>query len=258
MYIKGLREQLMTRTIQARCVFAGALGALAMLVAASTARADTIVTIDVSAGAHSNSWSQNVVIATDPFTWTLPSSVEIYSTSAPFPLLATINTLNLTLEVDPQVLLGFFVTAGAVDTNFTISSGVVNFPTLTNPESFASAGVTVTDANSNGASITGAFPGSKIYEAQYNNAGSVFADLVSTVSIVPPQFIGVGSEQFPLIGTTPIAGSVFNIQSQFSFTLTAGDLASGTSQFTVIPEPSTVVLALMGGAALLWRARRRR
>lgn len=249
----------MTRKIGVRFVVgcACALLVLAAVVGSSTAKADMIVSIEVSAGGHSNTWMHADTIV-DPYSWTLAAPVNIYSSTNPGLLLATIQGVNVSLEADPQVVLGFFVQAGAVDTNFTISSAVVNFPAINNPDANASAAVTVTDTGANGASITGAFPASKIYEAQYNNAGSVFADLVSPVVVVPPTISDSDSEQFPLVGTTPIAGSVFNIQSQFKFLLTANDLASGTGVFTVVPEPSAIVLAMIGGAALLWWARRRK
>jgi len=39
--------------------------------------------------------------------------------------------------------------------------------------------------------------------------------------------------------------------------LSPNDSASGTSVFRIVPEPSTLVLALLGAIGLLWRLRRR-
>jgi hypothetical protein len=170
-------------------------------------------------------------------------------------VVATVKEVTLATETDPAVSLGFFVTAGAVTTTFTISSPVVSFAPLSNQSGSASAGVTLTDNDGDGASSTGLFAVDKAYEARYNTS-SVFADLVSPVS-AGSFGTWTTSEHFPGAGTSPIAGSVSNILSQFSFTLSPNDSASGTSVFRIVPEPSSMVLALVGGLALLWRARRR-
>jgi hypothetical protein len=58
--------------------------------------------------------------------------------------------------------------------------------------------------------------------------------------------------------TDPIAGSVSSIQAKFAFMLSAGDSASGSGTFTVIPEPGTAVMLLCALAALAASRRRRR
>ncbi len=171
-------------------------------------------------------------------------------------MLGTVNELTLGTDYDPAVSLGFFVTAGASTTTFTISSPVVSFGSLINQQGVATAGVTLTDGDSNGATSTGLFAVNKAYEAVYNGS-SVFADLISPVAA------GIDSSQttsdrFPAVGTVGIGGAITSIQSQFSFTLSANDLASGTSTFRIVPEPSSMILALISGFALLWRARRRK
>ncbi|MBI3837041.1 MAG: PEP-CTERM sorting domain-containing protein [Planctomycetia bacterium] len=170
-------------------------------------------------------------------------------------VLGSVSEITLTADSDPSVSLGFFVTAGASTTTFTISSPVVSFAPLVNQQGVATAGVTLTDGNSDGASSFGLFPADKAYEAVYNGS-TVFADLVSPVSAAPDSSMTT-SERFPAVGTVLIGGPVTSIQSQFHFTLTANDLASGTSNFRVTPEPSSLVLALVGALALLWRERRR-
>lgn len=230
---------------------------LATLLVAQTARAEfvgNLIQVNVTSGALSGSWSLNVPGASDPFDWYLDSPVEIYSTEEPGTLLATIDGLNLGLDGDPQVMLNFAVTAGAANTNFAITSALVGFSPLVNPPSFATAGITVTDNNSNGGSATGAFPGVKSYEARYNG-GSVFANLVSTVA-APSDGTNTGSQN---LGTIPIPGAVSSIQSEFRFLLTARDSASGTSRFNVIvPEPSTILLGTLGIVGLLVARRRRK
>lgn len=234
---------------------------MALAISASPQRANAefvgdLLTITVSAGGNSGTWSLPGPATSDPFSWALPETVNIYSSQNPTVLLATIDSLNLGLDGDPQVMLNFAVTAGNANTVFGLSSALVAFGSLTNPASFATAGITVTDNDSNGGSATGLFAGSKSYQASYNG-GNLFANLVSPV-IAAPDSSGIGSERNPAVGTIPIPGSVTSIKGEFSFVLTANDSASGTSRFNVVPEPSSVILALMAATGLYWAARRRR
>jgi hypothetical protein len=222
------------------------------------ARAALVIGVNASDGPDSGSWAANWAIPTDPYTWDLPAPFDIYSSSNPTLLLGRVTQLSITLESDPSVALAFHVEAGAGPTVFTITSSTVSFPTLVNPQAFATAAVTVTDLDSSafGATVSGLFPGSASYQAQYNGAGSVFANLVPPVT-APTDFSNILSDRFPATGTTTIAGSVSDIRSQFSFTLTANDSASGTSTFKVTPEPSSLVLALLAASCLLRQWRRR-
>jgi hypothetical protein len=233
--------------------------AIAIATAPQRAHAEflgNLVQINVSSGDNTGSWAFAGPATSDPFTWALSEPVNIYSSQNPTVLLATVDSLNLTLDGDPQVVLGFAVTAGAANTVFSMSSALVAFGSLTNPAAFATAGVSVTDNDSDGGSATGLFAGSKSYQASYNG-GNLFANLVSPV-IAPVDDSGIGSERNPAVGTIPIPGSVTSIKGEFSFLLTKNDSASGTSRFNIVPEPSSVILALMAATGLYWAARRRR
>jgi hypothetical protein len=158
---------------------------------------------------------------------------------------------------DPQVTLGFAVTAGASATNFTISSSIVNFDPLNVTDAYATAAISITDLNSNGASITGLYAGDKCYEARYNatstfESGTLYAGLVDPFT-APMQSSGIGD------GDTSdgIAGPVYSIASQYKFTLSARDQASGTSTFEVVPEPGAASLLAVGVLSLLSRRRGR-
>ncbi len=102
--------------------------------------------------------------------------------------------------------------------------------------------------------------GGKAYQARYNGS-TVFANLVSSLNTTP---FGTttAEERNPLTGSIVIPDPISSIQSQYAFTLSARDSASGTSTFQVnppnnnIPEPSTYVLASLGMIGL-WFARRR-
>jgi hypothetical protein len=169
-------------------------------------------------------------------------------------VIGTIRGLDIELNGDPGVSLGFFVTANAAPTHITVRSSLVTFGALVNPQAFASAGVTVTDNDEDGASVAGLFPGTLAYEAMYNGS-SVFANLVSPV-VAPANSSATVSDRFPAVGFSTIAGAVSSIQTQFDFMLSANDSASGTSRFNVVvPEPAGIVLGLLGGAAALMVAR---
>ncbi len=234
--------------------------ALACLTVATPAWAEFLqpqVQVNVSAGGHSGSWELDLTNPTSPLDWHLPSAVDIYSDDVDHVFLATLETLDLGMIGDPQIVLNFSLTAVALPTNVAVSSGAVLFAAANNPLAFATAAITVTDNDSNGGSATGNFAGVKSYEATYNG-GTTFADLVSPV-VAPVDDSGIGMERFPAVGSVAIPGLVTSIAAGYSFTLTANDSASGTSRFNVVvPEPSTVALILIGTAALLWHCRRRR
>lgn len=232
---------------------------VAMLALPQQAKAEflgNLVQIDVSAGDYSGSWVLPGPTTDDPFSYDLSGPLNIYSSQNSEVLLGTLESLNLRLDGDPQVILNFAFTAGGANTVFSVSSALVAFGAINNPDSFATAGITVTDNDSNGGSATGLFAGAKSYEASYN-AGSIFADLVSPV-VAPVDDSGIGSERYPLAGTVQIPGAVTSIKGSFNFLLTANDSASGTSRFNVVPEPSSVILALMAATGLYWAARRRK
>jgi hypothetical protein len=246
-----------TRMLGAMAALTCAFALLAQPTAARAEFIGNLVEINVSAGGLTGSYQLNLPADENPFFWSLEAPIQIVADQNPATVLATVRSLNLVLDGDPQVVLNFAVTAGAANTNFSILSSLVSFSTLVNPPAIATAGVTVTDNNSNGGSATGLFPGGKLYQATYNGS-STFADLVTTV-VTPANNSATNSETFPGVGLTPIPGGVTSIQTEFNFTLTARDSASGTSNFfLVVPEPSTGLLALVGCVAVGLGLRRRK
>jgi hypothetical protein len=165
--------------------------------------------------------------------------------------LGTLQNLSVMLIADPVVQLSFAVMAGSNDTEFTIQSGMVTIdPTYTNPNAYASAAVTVTDGNRNGATLTGLYAGGKCYQALYNDTS--WTSLVDSVS-APARKSVTQEESRPVDGDwETIPGTVSSMGSGFHFSVSAGDSASGTSTFEVVPvpEPSSLI-ALLAGAATL-------
>jgi hypothetical protein len=181
-----------------------------------------------------------------------------------------LDSANLVYVADPVVTLNFVVSSGSA-TNFTVNSALLSFPSIPNAIGRATAAVTVTDFAGNGASLTGLEPGGKAYQAFYNNtdppptpgSGSSFATLVSSISTTTGFASVTGSESFPLTpgfsstdqgGST--LGTVSNMSSRFMFRVSAGDAASGTSSFVIVPEPAGMLLVVVGIVALAVRRRR--
>jgi len=152
-----------------------------------------------------------------------------------------IKSLTMGLFAEPVVALDFVVIAGSAETTFTITSAVLNFLPI-NAEGTANAGMTVTDQNGDGATLTGLYAG-KAYEATYNG-GTLFADLVPPGDVPPWQAMG----------------TVSSMQASFKFTLSAYDAASATSTYTTrkVPEPSSLVTLLASITGLAGFAYRRR
>ncbi|RNC82209.1 MAG: hypothetical protein ED559_10635 [Phycisphaera sp.] len=161
-----------------------------------------------------------------------------------------------TIESDALQAIGFAAFAGDADTTFNLTASFINTGSVSNAELRATGGITVTDNNANGATLTGGGAGGSYFNASYNG-GTTFADLIAGPLNAAPAGSNSNSQDFPAAPGVfqAIANPLTDIQSQFNFTLSAGDSASGTSGFFSVPSPaSATLLALAGGAAL----RRRR
>ena len=205
----------------------------------------------IAAGKTANwelGWDQFPGLVNGKGAWRAPGVIELRSNGD---LIASLNSINVFYDVDPSVQLNFSVTAGNTVTTFTFTSSTVVFTPLVNPVATATAAVTVTDNTGNGATLTGLLSGGKVYRAD-TDLGN-YALLVNGVSAGTFQS---NTANESLAGV--ISGTVSSISSQFSFTLTPLDGASGTSSFTVVPEPGSLVAlgsALAGFAGLALRRR---
>jgi hypothetical protein len=164
------------------------------------------------------------------FVWTL---------GAPMALLdGSIDSLKVTVNSDPEVGVYFGFKSNSSTQVWSISDAFT-FAPLVNPTAYASAGVTLTDMGAPGATITGLFDGGKTFQATYNGS-SVFANLVNGFSINGGTL--TASEDTP---TQVINDTLTSIGSEFRFKLSAGDAASGTSTFDVVPEPATMAILVL-------------
>lgn len=184
---------------------------------------------------------------TGDFSYSLGSPVQLMDDSSGR-LIGTLTGLTVGFVGDPQVSIGFSVMSGAAPTSFTIASGLNMFAAMANPTASGVASMTLTDNNSNGATLTGdAAPGFS-YAARFNG-GSTYLNRVADLAAGTGQTV---NDTGFLTGFIP--GMVTDQSARYAFTLSADDTASGTSVYTLTPAPGGLVLIGLAGAAL---ARRR-
>ncbi|GJM19449.1 MAG: hypothetical protein DHS20C14_16620 [Phycisphaeraceae bacterium] len=147
------------------------------------------------------------------------------------------------------VNLGFNVAAGFLNTAFSIDATDLAFAPINSVTGSASAAVSLTSTNF-GVDATLSPDAGGAYSAKYNG-GSIFSDLF-TSALTSPSF---STTPYSDSASGPIAGSVTDIDAQWNFTLSALDLASGTSTFTVVPAPASVAVLGLGGLVAVRRRR---
>ncbi|MEQ8769710.1 MAG: VPLPA-CTERM sorting domain-containing protein [Phycisphaerales bacterium] len=147
------------------------------------------------------------------------------------------------------VNLGFNVMAGFLNTSFTIDAADVAFAPLDTVTGSASAAVSLTSTNF-GVDATLSPDAAGAYNASYNSGTaftSLFGGALTATSLSTQNY----NDSF----SGPIAGSVGDIDAAWAFTLSAFDLASGTSTFTVVPAPASAALLGLGGLVAVRRRR---
>ena len=182
-------------------------------------------------------WDEVLSNPDEEYTWWMQNPLAITSQTDSSEILAVLEGISIVIKADPVIELGFAVTAGDYDTAFSFSSPVLTFDPIVNPDARALASVTVGPDDT----LTGAYS-YMAYRSLYNDT-SVFADLVDT----PVGWPG-GSDS---TGWQPIMGTVSSMQAKWRFTVTAEGIASGTSYYEIIPEPTTIALLGLGSLALL-------
>jgi hypothetical protein len=201
---------------------------------------------------------------TQTWTWTLLQDVPIMSLDGQL-LMGTLQSpgTTVTFGQDPAVNLNFAVEAGPEEggTEFTIRSALLSFPTIANAMGRSSAAYTLTDGvDDDGATLSPLAGEDGAYKAQYNGFvpdGTTFAQLIPQM-IAGPMGTTSLSQDYPGGGAYEMipAESVYDMSSQVSFALTPNDLASGTTIFEIIPEPTAGLgLVLLGVMTLGWRKR---
>ena len=213
----------------------------ALVITASNSRGTSSFTVPAPAGGWSN--------------WTWNNGSRITMTDNLGRPIASLENLQLNFVSSPVVSVNFTAVAGNVDTAFTFASGLLSFAAtpFTNPLATASAGISVTDRNGNGASLVGNYDG-LAHRADSNGlvpGGNPFALFIPSFNVASP--FGTEVRSGSQVGVIP--GVVTSISSEFSFVLSANDSVAGTSVFQIVPTPGS--LAMLGVAGLAIGRRRR-
>jgi hypothetical protein len=203
-------------------------------------------------------WDDNV------YHWQLSNDINIMFNATTVGTLYALNPVTgepaTTLEFhnDPEVHLNFAVTAGTTDTVFQFTTSEATFATIYDPLGKSEVGINVSDRNHNGATLSLIAPLAGTSQSYVNGlppppygggAGSLFSDILAGPIVAPVN--GTQSQQDTTAGFVPIGGAASSMSAQLNFRLTARDLASGSSTFVIMPEPSG--LLLLGLLALLRR-----
>jgi hypothetical protein len=233
--------------------------AAAMSASASFSNPAVIITATNQSGSGSMLVQLNEgVLANDTWTWSLAHDYVIRSDAGT--VIGTVRRLDAFLDSDPQANVTFGVMAGTSDTTFTLSSGLVSFAPITNARGRASASISLTDLNGNGATLTGLGSGGSRYRANYNGAvpgGTAFTNLLTGTETAGSFASATFNDSTPGgPGFIPIAGTVTDMSAQYNFTLSANDSASGTSVFVIVPSAGTAGLLAMAGLVAFRRVRR--
>lgn len=199
---------------------------------------------------------------TDPETG-LQTTIYTYTVTEPIELVDSTNgntigwidSMVMTVDQDPALGLSFSCRSAGAVTTFTYNNYMTT--SLVSPKAKATASVTATDLNGDGATIAGLFGTNLVYQASYNS-GTLFSNLVSGGSCLEYESYSPGPQSYGWIYGLP---GVTRMDAKYSFTLSAYDSASGTSNFVMldpIPEPSSLLALASGLVPLGVLIRRRR
>lgn len=179
----------------------------------------------------------------DNFFWSTDHAIPIMAGDE---VLGTVGAgSNIALYADPQIAMGFSFQAGDADTDVTVSSALLSFPTIPSGMARADAAFTLMDFMGSGASLSGLEPGGGAYRAYYNDS-TTFAEAIDHITVVPPASLADGSFGYPGGGAYSPIGTVSNMGAEIAFTLSANAFASGSADFEIIPEPAGLVLLAVG------------
>lgn len=193
------------------------------------------------------------VLSTDPsidydagtYTWSWSTGAHALGS------VATLNSANLTIVGDPQIALGFALTAGEADTTVTVTTATLSFASLADPNGAAFASVTLTrNGATHTATLTGNGYAGSAYTAYLSGTPWDESPYLPYLETTTSTSLSDGTGGF-----LPISGMVSSIQVQYSFVLSAGDQASGSSNYAIIPEPASLALLAASGLMLLRRRR---
>lgn len=239
------------------------MAAAGLAAAATTAHASftVVVTVEVTDGA--DSWSQQFNFEANPEVHGTAYANVLGSLDNTQSVLwqagngATIHGLGIDLFADPSVSSNFNVSSGSSNSTFTIHSAIVNHPGFPSDLGRTEAIVSLTNipfpGTSSDVTMTG-LHGGNAFRAFYNGA-TIFG-----AGDILPGGTNAGTQLYTAASSAPgvylpLGGIATSIESEFKFSLSPRDQASGSSLFEVIPSPSSAGLIVLAG---LVATRRRR
>lgn len=238
-------------------LFAAAAGTLALGAAASAQLSDPYLLVRAT-----NAGGTGTFMVPLANTSPGPNGSTTFSLGAPEDifdgpnLIATVTQLTSTVRpnagAQPNTIsLSFTFFAGSTDTTFEVLSTIFTFDPIDNTAARATAGITITDSDGNGASSTGTIDGAH-YSARYG--ANTFANLLSDTVTAGMGGSNTDDDRSPTTGFTPIAGAT-EMNAVWGFTLSANDQVGVTSSYFIVPAPGALALLGLGGLTI---ARRRR
>lgn len=247
----------MSKKLCAICVAAG--GALALSAAASATLTDPFIFVRAT-----NAQGTGTFAVPLGDTMPGPGGSTVFSLGSPVDIMsgpnviATLTQLNSTVRplagAQPNTItLSFTFFAGDSNTTFEVLSTTFTFDPIMNQSARATAGMTITDSDGNGANSTGSFDGSH-YRASTNNG--VFADLLDNALVAGPGSSNTASDRSPINGFSPLAQDATSMTAAWGFTLSAHDQVGVTSSFFLVPAPGALALLGLGGITMVRRNRR--
>lgn len=268
-----------SKTTFRRAITGGVIAVTTLLASAGAANAqlnpsDPYITVRATTPGGLDGWLtipliQAGITATG-FEWNLaiqgggiPITITDTITSAPIATVSQLRSAVSTLPSGVQsVQLSFVTTAGSSAATFSFSSPLVGFPTIFPAEGRATASIGCTDSNGDGALMTYLGLGGTAYLAEMNGMGALapdFANLIPGGGMAAGSFLSNSATEnlAPAPGVfIPIGIAVSSMHTQYDFSLSAFDQASGSSNFFVrVPAPGAV--SLLGLAGLVGLRRRR-
>jgi MYXO-CTERM domain-containing protein len=247
-------------------VLALLLGATAAQAAITVSASDPFVTIQATSGSFSGTFTVplgSVTTMSDPaqdvWFWTSAGAVPIFDGANLVAVLSNMTVLaGRNTQPNGEERIGidvdFGVLAGGGDTTFTISSPTMSFSPVTGASALVSAGLVGTDQNANGITISPTAANGFGFNALFNGANVFRSYFNQTLSNVPSGSVNADGNMVPAGTFLPI-GTATSMQSVYSFSVSAGDAAGGTTTYAVVPTPGGFILL---GLAGLFGGRRRR
>ncbi|MGP1272097.1 MAG: hypothetical protein ACTS22_02070 [Phycisphaerales bacterium] len=234
------------------------IASAAVLALAGSATADITTTVFEITATNANgtaTWSYQIdesQTQQGDYSWLLDQGIELVDQSNGNTI-ATLGWATVETIADPVVSVGFTVFATQQQTSFQINSTLLSFPVINAAVGIAraSAGVTIDDFGGGGATFT---PGPNgAYQAFFNNGADQFTSLFgSQLSVGDGENVAFSADTGAF---APAGVNAVSMSANWDFTLSPGDLATGTSTFELIPAPASGLLLGLGGLAA---ARRRR